>query len=519
MRNNQVAIIGAGMAGLVAALELASQGLQVTVYDRASRSGGKMHQRKVNAAFIDAGPTVFTMRNIFEEIFDALGESLDTHIRLTPADILARHAWNGHARLDLYANLQQSADAIGNFAGAREARGFLEFSQRAARIYRALETSFIRHQRPSMPGLVAQAAARGIAGLRDLLQISPFTSMQQALQRHFRDPRLQQLFGRYATYCGSSPYQCPATLMLVAHVEQQGVWLVDGGMQRVASALENLARKLGVRFHFDAEVAEITTTNGRTSGLLAVVDGQAVRFAADAVIACVDTNAVARALFGSAAASSVRPTPVKARSLSALTWTMTAAASGFPLQRHNVFFSRNYSAEFEDIFGHHRLPADPTVYVCAQDRGVAAEDSGFREERLLVLVNAPANGDMHEYSESEIAACEETTLNQLSRCGLILRRHPGAATVTTPSDWNRLYPATGGALYGRASHGWMASFQRPHARSRLPGLYLAGGSAHPGPGIAMAAVSGRLAAQALMADRCSTKSFHAMGMSGGMSTQ
>ncbi len=518
MRDDRIAIIGAGMAGLVAALELASRGVQVTVFDRASRSGGKMRQLNVDGSFIDAGPTVFTMRNIFEEIFSALGESLDAHIRLTPADILARHAWNEHARLDLYADLQRSADAIGDFAGAREARAFIEFSTRAARIYRALEASFIRHQRPSMPGLVAQAAARGMAGLRDLLQISPFTSMQQALQQHFRDPRLQQLFGRYATYCGSSPYQCPATLMLVAHVEQQGVWLVEGGMQRVAGALEQLARKLGVRFHFDADVVEIATANGRTSGLLATVDGQAVRFEADAVIACVDSNAVARALFGNAAASSVRPTPVKARSLSALTWTMTAAASGFPLQRHNVFFSRNYSAEFEDIFRRQRLPAEPSVYVCAQDRGVAAEVGQPGLERLLVLVNAPPNGDLHEYNESEIAACEETTFNQLSRCGLILRRHPGAATVTTPADWNRLYPATGGALYGRASHGWMASFQRPHARTRLAGLYLAGGSAHPGPGIAMAAISGRLAVQALMADRYSTKPFHAMAMSGGMST-
>jgi 1-hydroxycarotenoid 3,4-desaturase len=190
--------------------------------------------------------------------------------------------------------------------------------------------------------------------------------------------------------------------------------------------------------------------------------------------------------------------------------------------RHNVFFEADYRSEFTDIFRHRRLPRRGTVYVCAQDR----TDSGAPlpgRERLLCLVNAPADGDLktnHAQNETmEADACEQRTLTLLQRCGLTLDTHPTQVLRTLPQDFHRLFPGSGGALYGTATHGWMALFKRPGASTALPGLYLAGGAVHPGPGVPMAAMSGRLAAATLLAHLDSTSRSRRVHISGGISTR
>jgi 1-hydroxycarotenoid 3,4-desaturase len=179
---------------------------------------------------------------------------------------------------------------------------------------------------------------------------------------------------------------------------------------------------------------------------------------------------------------------------------MVAKTEGFPLSRHSVFFSRDYPREFTEIFGRGEVPSEPTVYVCAQDRiDDEARLAAGGEEELLVLINAPPVGDRKSFDQAEVARAAERAFGVLQRCGLRIDADPGKTQVTTPADFNRLFPATGGALYGRASHGWSASFERPGAGTKIAGLYLAGGSTHPGPGVPMAALSGRLAAAAVLA--------------------
>ncbi len=216
--------------------------------------------------------------------------------------------------------------------------------------------------------------------------------------------------------------------------------------------------------------------------------------------AAADVAAVAGGRFGQAAAAAVPHVPKTSRSLSAITWNAVAATSGFPLLRHTVFFSRDYAAEFAAIFGRRKLPQSPTVYVCAQDRDDRDPTAPPAAERLLFLVNAPADGDAHRRRDAEIAEAARRALAQLARCGLSVELNDARTVVTTPADFERLFPGTGGALYGPASHGWRASFARPGTRTRLAGLYLAGGSTHPGPGVPMAALSGRLAAEAVLED-------------------
>ncbi|MBV9654114.1 MAG: phytoene desaturase [Acetobacteraceae bacterium] len=491
MAPSTVAIVGAGIGGLTAASLLASRGVGVTVLERAAIPGGKMRTVEIGGRRLDAGPTVFTMRWVFEEIFAEAGAALANRLTLRPAAALARHAWSADERLDLFADIDRTADAIGRFAGAADARGYRAFCARARDVYRVLEGSFIRAAAPTPVSLVRAA---GLRGFRDLARISPFDTMWRALGEHFRDARLRQLFGRYATYCGSSPFLAPATLMLIAHVEQDGVWLVEGGMHRVAAALAELAGEHGAAFRYGAHVAEIAVARGRAAG---VVLASGERLEADAVIVNADAAALATGRFGRAVAAAVTAPPAAARSLSALTWAMTAETAGFPLLRHNVFFSGDYPAEFADLFERARLPAAPTVYVCAQDRG-DTDHQPDGKERLLCLVNAPATGDRQTPNATEIGRCTEATFGLMRRCGLTIRSQPEETRLTTPADFEAMFPATGGALYGPATHGAMASFRRPAARTRLPGLVLAGGSVHPGAGVPMAALSGRLAAQAVL---------------------
>ena len=512
LRTPRIAIIGAGVAGLVAALELAEAGMAVTVIEKAAHPGGKLREIVIDGARIDAGPTVFTMRWVFDELLAAVGENLDACLKLRPAPIIARHAWSAGELLDLFADIERSADAIGRFAGAAEAKGYREFCVRARRIYQTLEEPFLRAAKPSPISLVTGG---GLRGLGALARIAPFTSMWKALGEYFHDPRLRQLFGRYATYCGSSPFDAPATLMLVAHVEQDGVWLIDGGMHRIATMLADLAAARGAVFRYGETVEQVIVTSGRASGVR-LDSGEVIE--AEAVVANADVSAFAALQFGRAVASAAPETKRDDRSLSAVTFSLVAETQGFSLSRHNVFFSRNYKAEFDDLFERHSLPQAPTVYLCAQDRDVAGAAGPTGPERLFLIVNAPPLGDAQPIARSEIAQCEERTFGLLERCGLRVERTAARMVTTTPANFERLFPATGGALYGAASHGAMASFRRPTALSRIPGLYLASGSAHPGPGVPMAALSGRLAAAAVKVNLASTSRSSRTATLGGTST-
>jgi 1-hydroxycarotenoid 3,4-desaturase len=509
MGEPRVVVVGAGVAGLVAAAELSAAGCAVRLIERAHHSGGKLATAELAGRPIDVGPTVMTMRWVFDELFEALSRRLGDYVRLEPAEVLARHAWPDGIRLDLFSDVGRSAEAIRQAFGSADARAYLRFAAHSQAIYETVERPFLRSQRPDLAHAFRHVRALGVGAF---VRIDAFRSMASALQSTFASPHLRQLFGRYATYCGSSPYEAPATFNLIAHVERAGVHRVVGGMRALASALARLARDLGVTVMLGAHVDRVLVGAGAARGV-ELASGE--RLDAEAIVFCGDSNAIAASLLGPDVARAVPRTSPEARSLSAVTWAMVARCQGFPLLHHNLFFSVRGPAELRDSTRGVWPPPEPTVYVCAQDRGDAAQP--LDGERLLLVVNAHATGGRrNEWTEEVKRRWERSAVSTLARCGLSLS--PEAVQMTTPADFQERFPATEGALYGPRATGALSTLSRPGARTRLPGLYLAGGSVHPGPGVPMAALSGRLAAARVLEDLASTRRSSRAAISGTTST-
>jgi 1-hydroxycarotenoid 3,4-desaturase len=508
----RVVVIGAGMGGLAAVLRLAHAGCAVTVLERAAGPGGKMRTLPSPAGPVDAGPTVMTMRWVFEALFAEVGERLEAHVGLHPEPLLARHWWRDGSTLDLFTDPEASAAAIRGFAGPRAEAEFRAFDAEAAALFAAFDAPMMRAGRPDLGRLALAALARP----RLWPALGPFATLARRLARQFTDPRLRQLFGRYATYVGGAPHLSPAVLSLIWQAEARGVWRVEGGMNRLARAMAALAETKGARFRYGAPVARIEVQGGRAA---AAVLACGERIAADAIVFNGDPAALARGLMGPAAQGAVPRRAVSPRSLSAHVWAFAARPAGRDLVHHNVFFGADPAREFGPIAAG-RLPEDPTLYVCAQDRGTGQTPPAV--ERFEIIMNAPpcAPGSAtEEDSPCRMPDYRELVFGGLARSGLTFAPSPPDAALTTPRGFETLFPGSDGSLYGRSPHGLTASLSRPTACSSLPGLILAGGGAHPGAGIPMATLSGRHAAAATLTSLASTSTSPRTAMPGGTSTQ
>lgn len=485
-------VIGAGMGGLAAAIRLRAAGWAVTVIERQARAGGKLRAIEVGGQRLDAGPTVLTLLPVIERLFALAGARAENLVDLERLTTLARHYWADGSCLDLFADDAANEAAVEQLAGAAEVDRFRRFQARARSVHDTLRQSFMEAPRPNPLSLAWRI---GLHRPGALLGISPFQRYWQALCEEFTDPRLRQLYGRHATYVGASPFASPATLMLIAHVEQLGVWRIPGGLHALAAALAALSERQGARWHM----------NERVVGMDRVADGWRVRTASGrrwhghAIVCNADVSAFAAGEFGDGARAAVPPTARTDRSLSAITLNGLFTARGVPLIHHNVFFAADSATEFDDLFTRRTVPADPTVYVCAQAHGNHDAATQGVPEGMLLLMNAPADGnepDAQPLPADPLAHAQR----RLLASGLNLTPAVAPVVITRPQDFADLFPGSGGALYGAAGHGWRAAFSRAGARSRLPGVYLAGGSVHPGAGVPMAALSGLQAADAILQD-------------------
>ena len=495
------------MGGLASALRLAHGGMRVTVVDRLNAPGGKMRQIASDAGPVDAGPTVLTLKPVFDALFTETGSKLADHVTLTPEPLLARHFWRDGTTLDLMADPEQSMENVAEAFGKQAAQQFKTFNTKAKSLFDGFNTPVMRAPAPSNPD-IAKQLMRNPALIRDM---APHRSLASMLAKHFGDPRLAQLFARYTTYVGGIPQSSPALLSLIWHAEAQGVWHVKGGMHQLAVAIADRARSLGATFQFNTHVTRIEIQNGKPSA----VHTDAGRIACDMVLFNGDPRALAQGHLGEATRAAVKPSATQPRSLSAAVHAFSAISEGVDLAGHNVFFGDDPSGEFMPL-SQGRLPHDATLYICAQDRFGGAHPEGL--ERFEIIMNAPPCPDTAQPDQTETQTCQTYILTRLRDFGLRFSPTPGPTDITMPAQFATLFPASNGSLYGRSPHGMMAAFQRPTVRSQIPGLYLVGGGVHPGAGVPMVTLCARHAAAAMLADQTSTSLSRRADTHGGTST-
>ncbi len=509
--SERVIIVGAGVGGLAAAIRLRAAGREVTVLERGARPGGKMREVNVGGLAFDAGPSVLTMPQVFDDLFAAAGEKRAEWVRFVPLEPACRHVFADGTVLDLFNDepaardgrsgepWERSAAAVARVIGGESAEQYRRFRRHAAEVYRTVERPFLLRALPRSPLLLPFTH-----DWRDALGMSRLDSRRslwRSLEGFFSDERLRVLFARYATYCGSDPFRAPATLSVIPHVElSQGLHAVQGGMYRLTEALVALGQKLGVRLQCGVE-AERIELYGRERRVVAVKAG-GERIPADVVVVNCDVRSLARRLLlgtrtGARLAQRVEKDPASLSAFVHLVRTRKGATEAGPLLRHhNVFFSADYRREFADLTQAGCPPEDPTVYLCAPPG----------QDRWFFLTNTPPlpAGPQEEkaaqaYWQEQAHTCRDRIATRLAGHGIDLSQHAAAEASVTPVDFAALFPDSRGSLYGAASDTPLSAFRRPENRVRgVRNLYCVGGSTHPGAGVPMVALSARIVADLIL---------------------
>ena len=486
--HGQALVIGAGLGGLASAMRLGAKGWRVTVVDRLDRAGGRGSSITDQGHRFDLGPTIVTVPQMLRDLWAATGRDFDRDVDLRPLDPFytirfqdgrqfTMRPGTAAMRAEVARLSPQDLPGYDRFLREAEARyhfGFQDLGRRP--MHRLIDLIKVL---PKFAMMRADRSIHAHAAARPALwpAVWPGLSLTRLLQRRFRDPRLVQLFARYATYVGGRPDASPAVLALIWRAEAAGVWAVQGGMHRLAVALAALAGRLGVVQRYGTRARRIIRQGGRVTGVQ-LDSGETL-----ACTACVhagDPAALTAGLVGEGLHGALPAAATRPHSLSAWVWSFAATAEG-PLARdlihHNVLFPSDTAQEFGPI-SDRAMPETPTLYLCAEDRAGAQRPDG--PERFEIILNAPAG---RPDQPEDFARCQARTFQTLRRRGLWFTPDPGPEALTTPAMLDRLFPGSGGAIYGRSPEGTFAAFQRPPARTRVPGLYLAGAGTHPGAGV------------------------------------
>lgn len=490
-----VVVVGAGVGGLAAAARLATLGHRVTVCEQAPTVGGKLGRHREAGYTFDTGPSLLTLPQVFAELFAATGDPLEAVLPLRRLDPVARYRFGDGTALDAAADEGPFRAALDATLLPGSGSDWGRLYDHGARLWETTREPFLEAPLEGMRSLVRLARTRP----RDVALIAPGRTLRGVGQRYLRDPRLRAFLDRYATYTGSDPRRSPGALAVVPYIERRfGAWYVDGGLGRLGDALAARARERGAEVRTGTDVTAVTLGGSRVDGVL-LADGG--RLPADVVVANADAEHLyADLLRGHPAAR----TPLAAvrragRSLSGFVLLLGLRPGAPRLMHHTVLFGARYDDEFDALFSQDpRPPEDPTIYLSAPADPAVAPPGG---QAVFLLVNAPPHRP---------AGCSEPgvdwdtpglaqrygdrLLELLAARGLDLRPHVAVRAARTPADLERQARAVGGSIYGTSSNGARAAFLRPANRSPVPGLFLVGGSSHPGGGLPLVTLSARIVA-------------------------
>jgi phytoene desaturase len=480
-----VVVVGGGVGGLAVAIRLRAAGHDVVVCERNDEPGGKLAARTTAGFTWDTGPSLLTLPGVFDDLLACAGTSLAEVVDLQRLDPICRYRWPDGSGFDHRADLDHAVDAADALAPGQGA-AFRRFLGRARTVWETAERTFFAGPLESPLQL-----ARRMRSPADLLAIDPLRTLHARAAATFDDPRLVQWADRYATYSGSSPFAAPATLACIPWIEQAfGAWYVAGGLARLAPALAGVATGTGVEVRTGTDVVAVEADGDAVRGVR-LAGGE--RLGADVVVANVDAaHLYADLLPDTSALARVRRAP---RSTSGFALLLGVEGRTDGLAHHNVAFSSDYAVEFDALTRRRALAADPTVYVAAPDDPAIAPEGC---ESWFVLVNTPPTGTVDWDRAAE--PYRDHLLDVLARRGWDLAGRLRVVEAVTPADIEARYRADGGAIYGTSSDGPRAAFLRPANRGPRRGLYLVGGTSHPGGGLPLVAASAAIVAGMVAGD-------------------
>ncbi len=480
----KIIVIGAGLGGLSAAIRLAESGFDVTVLEKNETVGGKVNSVEAHGYKFDTGASLLTMRHVFEDLFDFCGKRIEDYLTIVPLDPLCRYFWTDKTVFDASSNIEKTAREIERIA-PQDVKDFHRYLSDSRRKYEIAEKTFLAHSLNDLPKLLRPKY------LKDLLAISSMKTLDAHHHAFFQSEKLQQLFNRFATYNGSSPYQTPATFALVPFVEfGLGAWYVRGGIYEIPKALARLANESGVKIQTDCAVAEIIVENKKAVGVR-LENGEI--FKSDYVVANSDAIETYRNLLDEKFFNEKLDRREPSCSGFVL---LLGVKQKFPqLAHHNIFFSDDYKAEFDALFTDLRPAANPTIYICATSQTDATQ-SPENCENLFVLVNAPYTSSKTDW-KIEAPSYRDLIIKKLENCGLEdLESSIEFEQIITPEDFEDKYRTNRGSIYGVSSNGIFSAFLRvPNKSKKVESLYFVGGATHPGGGMPLVLLSGKMAAE------------------------
>ena len=495
----KVAVIGGGLGGLAAAAVLGARGHGVTLFERNAWLGGKAAVLEEGGFRFDMGPTILTVPRVLERIFAEAGLKLEDRLPLVRLDPQWRCFFDDGSRLDLVAQVDDMAEAMDRHApGTGAGDGYRRFLALSAHLHDVSERFFFWKPVEDMLDTFDLKANMNPGTLRDVLSLRMGSSVAGTIRARVKDARLAQMLDHFTQYVGSSPYGSPAVLCSIAHMQTaEGVWYPVGGTRSAAEALRRLAEEKGCVFRTGEEVRGLRIEAGAVTGVR-LAHGAVEPVAA--VVSNMDAIRTYRELVGGAAARRYERKGFEPACSGVVLYL--GLDRRYPeLAHHDFVFSRDPEEEFDSIYRRGEPAPDPTCYLAAPS-GTDPTVAPPGGEALYVLVHTPYLRPRHDWA-AMFPAYRRVILDKLRRTAglrdledrIVVERH------LTPADIHDRYKVLDGAIYGLASHGTFTGAFKPGNRSRdVRGLYLAGGAAHPGPGMPMVMMSGWIAADALDRD-------------------
>ncbi|MBC8154870.1 MAG: phytoene desaturase [Bacteroidetes bacterium] len=487
----RAAVIGAGIAGIASAIRLAVKGYRVEVFEANAYPGGKLSSfdsvsTDGHTYRFDAGPSLFTMPHLVEELFRLANRNPADYFDYSRLDETCRYFWDDGTRLTAWTDQARFAREVETELGEPGAHLLAHLSDSALK-YDVTEKLFLQKSLHKVSTWIGRDAWRGYLNLPKL---GVFGTMNAANERRFNHPKLVQLFNRYATYNGSDPYQTPATMNIIPHLEYNiGAFFPRLGMVSITNSLVTLAQDLGVTFHFSAKVAEVVTEGATVTGLRGA-DGEIRRY--DLVISNMDVVNTFRKLLPNARQPERILRQPKSSSGLIFYWGIRREFSQLGL--HNIFFSQDYRAEFETLFGRNELADDPTVYLNITSKH-KPDDAASGGENWFILLNAPNNTGQDW--DTIIDRARQNVIRKLSHnLGVDVAPLIETEAILDPRSIEARTSSSQGALYGNSSNNRFAAFLR-HANfsHEFRNLYFVGGSVHPGGGIPLCLLSAKIATE------------------------